>query len=107
MAASNAYFIYRYSADAGLRAKASQMVAAEQKSGPTKKFLKLFVEKVLGNQKETAEVSFEDRLKLENAVRELNDSEILAAWNKFVDSQTSGEAQENLRALISLLVGRI
>src|SRR3989344_8907775 len=47
-------------------------------------FASLFIEKVL---KAGGEVSFEERLNLETAVRELRDEEILAQWNRFTGSK--------------------
>src|SRR3989344_1788977 len=67
-------------------------------------FTRLFIEKVL---KAENEVSFEDRLKLENAVRDLNDNEILAQWEKFVESKTEIEAQNAVKNLLELLVKKI
>ncbi len=67
-------------------------------------FLKIFVVKVL---KAKGEVGFEDRLKLENAVRELGDAEVLRQWQKFVDSKESEVAQNNLKELLGLLVQRL
>lgn len=70
-------------------------------SNETEAFLKLFVEKVLGAD---GEVSFDDRLRLETEVRDLGNETILNAWNTFVASETSNDAQNNLRALITITV---
>jgi len=67
-------------------------------------FTKFFIEEVL---KAETEVDFETRLKLENAVRDLGDGEILAQWQKFVDSRTETAAQEEVKNLLELLVGKI
>jgi hypothetical protein len=67
-------------------------------------FLNLFIEKVLKAEKE---VDFETRLKLENAVREINDKEILDQWIKFTESKTEDEAQNNIKNLLDLLVDKI
>lgn len=67
-------------------------------------FLKLFVEKVLdANGKE---VDFETRLKLENEARRLGDQEILAQWQKFTNSQSEADAQQQVRGLLKLLVNK-
>ncbi|TAK05054.1 hypothetical protein EPO33_03620 [Patescibacteria group bacterium] len=79
-------------------------LAKEQTNVKIVDFTRLFTEKVL---KADAEVDFETRLQLENAIRDLNDKEILAQWEKFVGSKTEGEAQENVKDLLSLLVGKI
>ncbi|PIP50723.1 hypothetical protein COX11_02630 [Candidatus Berkelbacteria bacterium CG23_combo_of_CG06-09_8_20_14_all_41_73] len=67
-------------------------------------FSKLFIQKVLKAQNE---VDFETRLKLENAVRNLGDDEILNQWEKFTGSKTETEAQDNVKQLLELLVNKI
>ncbi len=67
-------------------------------------FTALFIKDVL--QAET-EVNFETRLNLENAVRDLNDPEIKAQWQKFVASKTELEAQTSVKNLLGILVGKI
>src|SRR3989344_7809237 len=67
-------------------------------------FTNLFIDKVLKAEKE---VSFDDRLKLENAVRDMQDSEILTQWEKFIASKTEAEAQMEVKNLLGLLVGKI
>lgn len=65
---------------------------------------KLFVEKVL--QGET-EVGFEDRLKLENAVRDINDKEIFDQWQKVVKSKSAQETQQEVGIFLDLLLSKI
>jgi len=67
-------------------------------------FTKFFIEKVL---KAKTEVDFETRLKLENAVRNLEDEEILEQWTRFVNSKTEIEAQEEVKNLLEMLVSKI
>ncbi len=71
-------------------------------------FLKMFIKLVIKSDKE---VDFETRLKLENAVRglneEYNDPEILAQWQKFVNSGNETEAQVNVKELLGMLVDKI
>ncbi len=67
-------------------------------------FTKLFIEKVL---KAETEIDFETRLKLENAVRNLDNEEILVQWQKFVDSETEAEAQNEVKNLLEMLVNKI
>ena len=67
-------------------------------------FTKLFIEKVL---KADAEVDFETRLQLENAVRDLKDEEILVKWQNFVESKTEEEAQNHVKNLLEMLVWKI
>jgi len=67
-------------------------------------FSKFFIEKILMGEEE---VGFEERLKLENAVRNLNDEKILAQWNKFVESETEAEAQTEVKNLLEMLINKI
>lgn len=67
-------------------------------------FSKLFIEKVLKTNKE---VDFDTRLQLENSVRSTNDAEILAKWRLFIDSKTEKEAQDNVKELLGILIGKI
>lgn len=67
-------------------------------------FLDLFIQKVLKTDKE---VSFEDRLRLENAVRNINDEEILAKWEQFTNGQTESQIQDGVKALLGALANKI
>ncbi len=82
------------------RAALAQSVQNQQAIG----FLQAFVDKVL---RAKSEVSFDDRLQLENMVRDLKDDAILAEWNKFVNSQTPATAQEEVKNLLELLAHKI
>jgi len=67
-------------------------------------FSKLFINDVLRAKND---VDFETRLRLEQAVREIDDKEILDKWQKFIDSKTESEAQENVKNLLEILVYKI
>lgn len=67
-------------------------------------FTGLFIEKIL---KAETEVDFETRLDLENAVRNLNDQEILIQWQKFTDSKTETSAQKEVKNLLEMLIKKI
>lgn len=67
-------------------------------------FTKLFISNVL---KAEGEIDFETRLKLESAVRELGDEEILDKWKLFVNSQTEEYAQNSVKELLETLVNKI
>jgi len=67
-------------------------------------FLDLFIEKVLQSNQD---ISFEDRLKLENGVRDLNDSEILSLWETFTQATTADEVQTYCKNLLEALVKKI
>ena len=67
-------------------------------------FLKMFIDDVLLAQQE---VNFDTRLKLENAVRDLKDNQVLAQWDKFINSRTEIEAQQEVKKLLSVLADKI
>ena len=102
--AGNLYTISRY-LSLQKEFTAVQKIANERTvSDKILSFDRLFIENVL---KAKGEVSFEDRLQLENAVRDLNDDEILTAWNAFVNSKTQDQAQDAVRYLLGLLARKI
>ncbi len=67
-------------------------------------FTAMFIENVL---KAETEISFETRLALETEVRSLNDAEILSQWQKFTNSSTEEEAQDNVKKLLALLIEKV
>lgn len=67
-------------------------------------FLDLFVRKVLKTDKE---IFFEDRLILENAVREINDKDILEKWEQFTAGENEEQIQEGVKVLLEALAKRI
>lgn len=67
-------------------------------------FNKLFVDNVLKNERD---VSYENRVRLENAAVETQDKEIIDAWHSFLDSKTEAEAQEGTKNLLTLFVEKI
>ena len=66
-------------------------------------FTKMFIALVL---KADGEVSFEDRLKLENTVRAIGDESILLRWNKFVGAPNE-EVEKEAKNLFQLLLDKI
>jgi len=102
--ATNLYTAYLwYNASEGIRVTESK-IKSQEANQKTLEFTKLFIAKVLKSQ---GEVSFENRLKLENAVRELSDETVLTQWKKFTDSKDEAEAQSNVKDLLDLLVNKI
>lgn len=67
-------------------------------------FLDLFIKKVLRSE---GEISFEDRLQLENAVRNIKDPVILEKWEKFTGAETEPQIQESVKNLLEALVKKI
>ncbi len=53
------------------------------------------------------EISFDDRLVLENAIRALNDEETLGAWRSFTNAKTSKETESALKILMDRILDRI
>lgn len=97
----NIGFAYNYFVG---RKALSEMSAKRQSNINILSFIKLFMEKVL--QGSTA-VSFDDRLKLENSVRALNDQGIFEAWESFTNAKSQEEVQKYYYILFDLLLKRI
>jgi len=68
------------------------------------KFMKLFIDTVLGTN---GVISFEDRVRLENDIRTLGDSDAIRLWDSFVNSEDSETAQENAVRLMSYLSNKM
>jgi len=101
---SNLFLIIQYRAQKKELEEIKKPLETRQINEKILNFASLFIEKVL---KAEGEVDFETRLKLENSVREINDQEILAEWQKFVDSKTENEAQQEVKNLLELLLNKI
>ena len=67
-------------------------------------FAKMFIDDVL---KSDGEIDFDTRLKLESAVRSLEDKTIFDAWQRFTGSSTERQAQDAVKDLLSVLVAKI
>ena len=67
-------------------------------------FANIFINKVLRAE---GEISFEDRLKIENAVRDTQDNDIYDEWQKFVGAKTELEGREEIKNLLQLIVNKI
>ena len=64
-------------------------------------FRNLFTENIILSDKS---VDFENRLKMEEAARNLNDPEIFSLWQKFAKSQTSEEVNAGAKILLDALI---
>jgi len=102
--AANIVFLIKYSALQKEFIETKKLVESQQINEKNLNFTKLFIDKVL---KAEGEVSFEDRLQLENSVRNLEDEQILTYWNNFVESKTPEEAQNEGRNLLDALIKKI
>jgi len=67
-------------------------------------FAKLFISEVLLGE---GTVDFEDRLKLENSVREINDQNIFDAWQTFTKSENEKDIQRSASRLLELLFDKV
>ena len=102
--ASNIFFGMKYFAVQKELKETKATLESQKTNEKVLDFSKLFIEKV---SKGAEEISFEDRLNLENAVRGLNDEEVLTQWNKFIESKTELDAQREVKNLLEMLVGKI
>lgn len=100
----NIFFGYKHFALQKELEATKATLKTQQINEKTLDFTKLFVAKVL---KAETEVDFETRLKLENAVRNLNDEEILSQWQRFTESKTEADAQTEVKNLLEILVSKI
>jgi len=64
-------------------------------------FARMFIEDVLMAK---SDIDFDTRLTLETSVRNLNDTEILAQWQKFTKAQDKDQAGLAAKGLLDLLV---
>lgn len=104
LSAGNVYFISKY---LGLQKELKEARAALEIPKINEKILNfadLFIKKVL---KAENEINFETRLQLENAVRDINDEEILTQWQKFTESENETGAQAEVKNLLEILVSKI
>ena len=67
-------------------------------------FLKEFIDTVLNTQ---GTVSFDNRVKLENDIRQIKDETLTNQWNTFVNSKDSKEAQQSAVKLMALLADKM
>jgi hypothetical protein len=85
-------------------AKDEGVIAQRQTDQRVIHFTNLVINKVLNAQ---GEVSFDDRLALENAVRDTKDAQLLAQWNSFTAAKDESAAQQEMKKLLSLLVAKM
>lgn len=85
-------------------AKQAQESAKTDERIKVSRFMKLFVDKVLGTN---GTISFEDRVKLESDIRALGDDALVKQWDLFVASTKSEVAQKNAVLLMSMLMSKM
>lgn len=102
--AGNIYFAVKYFSS---QKELNQTKSALETAQSNRKYLdfnKLFINKIL---KADSAVDIESRLELENAMRNLNDAEVLAQWKKFIDSSSEKDAQTAVKNLLGMLAEKI
>lgn len=104
LAAGNIYFAIKCVSNDRKYQIAQERLDVSQYNKKIIYFLDLFIAKVL---KSETEVSFDDRLLLENTVRDLDDPEVLAQWERFTGSSSEEQVQKEVKNLLELLVKKI
>jgi hypothetical protein len=101
----NIFFSIQYTQNMKLNdAKEAAESAKTEERLKTSRFMKLFVDKVLGTN---GTISFDDRVKLESDIRSLGDQALVKQWDLFVASKDSDSAQKNAVTLMSLLSSKM
>jgi hypothetical protein len=100
----NVYFFIQSKTLSKQLTTANEQITAVDIDQKVVNFSRMFIDGVLNSNKE---VDFNERLKLENAVRDIKDEEILGQWNKFVNATTEVQAQVEVKNLLSLLMKKI
>jgi len=102
--AANVFFAVQYTISQLELRDALRQIVAQDMNNKSLSFAKMFVDKFLLS---SGTVNFEDRLALENAVREIKDPEIFKQWQIFTNSPDDHEAQLAAGKLFNLLFDRI
>ncbi len=101
----NIFFSVQYTQNIKLdESKQEEELAKTEARLQTSRFMKFFVDKVLGTN---GTISFEDRVKLESDIRGLGDAQLISQWEQFVASKDSQEAQESAVKLMSMLASKM
>ena len=79
-------------------------IAAQEERIKFAEFNKTFISEVLQAK---SEVSYNTRLKLDEEIKSINDEELTAQWQKFTNSQTEEEAQDETVKLLELLAEKV
>ncbi len=104
LAVGNIFFVAMYFSDRAELLRAKKQLIVQQTNEKILSFAKLFIDKILLGE---GTVNFEDRLKLENAVRDINDKEIFSKWQQFTESQNNRESQTAVGNLLKLSLDKI
>ena len=103
--AGNVYFSIQYTSNIRLQdAKSLEDSNKITSRLEIAKFLREFIDTVL-NTKGT--ISFDDRVKLENDIRQIHDTDLTKLWDSFVGSKDSKTAQDGAVKLMSALANKM
>ncbi len=101
---TNIAFVYFVFTQNGNIVNLQKTIESQKINSKVVLFTQTLIDKVL---KSTKPVDFENRLALENMVRDINDKDILDKWNTFVKSTDNNQAQIEIKNLLDILVKRI
>jgi hypothetical protein len=105
LVALNIWFSIQYTQNIKREDEAiNEQVAKTEERLQTSRFMKFYIDKVLGTN---GTIAFEDRVKLEADVIALNDPSIKSQWDNFVASQDSAAAQREAVKLMSMLAAKM
>lgn len=100
---SNTIFLLQYFKVKKELTQANQQIVTQQINQKIIIFANLFIDKILLGE---GTVSFDDRLKLENAVRDINDPEMFSKWQDFTSSKGDKDAQKSVGNLLKVLFSK-
>ena len=101
---SNIYLAVMYTLSQLETSDAQEQLKTQETNEKALLFAKLFISKVLLGE---STVDFEDRLKLENSVRDVNDQNIFDEWQNFTKSQTDKDVQVSAGRLLDMLFDKV
>ena len=104
LVAGNIFFSIQYTESVKQQNELTQTDSAVLRTQASR-FLKLFIDIVLNSSGEA--ISYDNRVALENAVRQTQDADIIKQWGIFVKSEDEKIAQENSVKLMKLVTNKM
>lgn len=102
LVAGNIFFSIQYTES--IKEKSLQTTDNSTVRIQSSKLLKSFIDVVLNTEGQA--ISYDDRILLENEVRQMKDADILKNWNIFVNSSDAKTAQQNAVNFMKLLANK-
>lgn len=97
----NIYFSINYISNIKLNAERdARVLVSSESSAKIAIALKDFINIVIAND---GEIQYSDRVKLENSILQIDNPILNDQWNKFVNSESSAEAQRNAIKVMTTL----